>query len=181
MSDWQGVIFQPPPILSTFSFRSGGFGAFLTANRISINAAGTWPAANRALYMPVEVNAPCTAYQMAFVVSVQSGNCDVGIYDELGNRLVSAGSTAVGVAGVQVVDIADTVLAPGVYFLAMNVDNTTASVNRASGGGTADEYRCAGVQQQAVGAVALPNPATFANPASIYAPLLMVSTYQATI
>lgn len=130
--------------------------------------------------MPFEVQATCTAFQIGFIVAVQSGNLDVGIYDIVGpNRLVSKGSTAVAAAGVQVVDITNTTLTPGAYFLAMCVDNTTASFNTYVL--TALLYQAAGVQQQAVGAVTLPDPATFANPASAYCPLMFVSTGQATI
>jgi hypothetical protein len=84
--------------------------------------------------------------------------------------LSSAGSTAVAVAGFQLVDITDVALKVGVYFLAMCVDNVTASFLRSSL--TAVVAQVCGVQQQAVGAVTLPNPATFANPASNYVPVL---------
>lgn len=138
------------------------------------SAGGTWPAANRALYAPFIVEVAVTAYQMAFEVVTQSGNCDVGIYDELGNRLVSSGSTAVAVAGLQAIDITDTLLTPGVYYMAMNVDNTTASVMRSSST-PALLLRVLGAQQQAVGAVTLPDPAVFANPASAYFPSLSIA------
>jgi len=116
---------------------------------------------------------------MAFIVSTQSGNCDVGIYDELGNRLVSSGSTAVGVAGIQVIDIADTALTPGVYFLAMNVDNTTALFNSSSTP-TGLQLQTCGMQQQALGSVTLPSSATFANPAAAFLPALFAAM-EATI
>lgn len=178
MSDWQGVGFNPS-VLSTADPRCGGAsGSVLFA--LTLSAGGTWPAANRALYCPVEVSTACTAYQMAIQIAVQSGNLDIGIYDELGNRLVHSASTAVAAAGVQVVNITDTVLNPGVYFLALNVDNTTASVFR-NGTTTALTLNSWGLQQQAVGAVTLPDPATFANPASAYVPAIYVSTYQSTI
>lgn len=134
--------------------------------------ASTWPSANRAIYIPFIVVQITTAYVMAFQVAVQSGNCDVGIYTEQGVRLVSAGSTAVGAAGFQSINITDTVLTPGVYYMAMNCDNTTASFRAALS--SALGIQGCGVQQQAVGAVALPDPATFANPASTYCPGLVV-------
>lgn len=140
----------------------------------SFTAGGVWPAANRAIYVPFMVDQVVTAYQMAFEVITQSGNCDVGIYDVAGNRLVSKGSTAVAAAGFQSIDITDTVLAPGVYFMAMNVDNTTASFTRSSAVSAVYQQVC-GMQQQAVGAVTLPDPATFANPASAYIPMFGVA------
>jgi hypothetical protein len=96
----------------------------------ALSTAAVWPAANRAIYIPFELEVPATAYKMAFVVGTQSGNYDAGIYDELGNRLVSMGSTAVPAAGVAVADIADTALEPGTYFMALNIDNVIAAVSR---------------------------------------------------
>lgn len=135
----------------------------------TFTAGGVWPAANRALYFPFIVDSVVTAYQMTFEVVTQSGNCDVGIYDERGNRLVSKGSTAVGAAGIQTIDITDTALSPGLYYMALNVDNITASFTRSSSI-QAVWLRVMGVQEQAVGAVTLPDPATFANPTSAYVP-----------
>jgi hypothetical protein len=171
MPDGPGVLFHPQAIsVATFGPTSDLGDAALMCGT-TWTAATAWPAANRALYMPVRIEMPMTVFKMAFIVGVQSGNCDVGIYDEKGNRLVSAGSTAVAAAGFQSVDIADTLLAPGIYFLAMNCDNTTATFNKANGVPALLEQIC-GMQQQAVGAVALPNPATFANPATAYIPAL---------
>jgi hypothetical protein len=138
-----------------------------------------WPTANLAIYMPFYLERPALAQKMAVQVAIQSGNCDVGIYDEKGNRLVSMGSTAVAVAGLQVFDIADTWLKPGTYFMAMCVDNITASFWRISTTSNA-LGRMFGLQQQAVGAVTLPNPATFAAYAQQYVPALAVA-FGATI
>lgn len=123
-------------------------------------SAGVWTTASTALYMPITISAPLLAQQMAVDVSVQAGNLDLGIYTENGTRLVSAGSTAVGAAGVQAVNIADTWLAAGTYFVAMNCDSGTASFVGYSI--QMNQTRSSGIMEQAVGAVALPSPATFA-------------------
>jgi hypothetical protein len=123
-------------------------------------AANIWTTANTAVYMPFTIQSPMLAQKMAVDVSVQSGNLDLGIYSEKGARLVSMGSTAVAVAGLQVADIADTWLPAGTYFAAMNCDNITASFFGLSTLVTL--ARSGGLLQQAVGAVALPSPATFA-------------------
>jgi hypothetical protein len=48
-----------------------------------------------------------------------SGNMDVGIYDYAGTRLVSSGSTAQsGTSAFQDFDITDTLLGPGIFYLA---------------------------------------------------------------
>lgn len=176
MSDWPAVVFGPP-VVSTADARSGQLGGFLMARFTSTAAA--WPSANRALFMPVEVQSTCTAYQMCFEVGTQSGNLDVGIYDEQAKRLVSSGSTAVAAAGVQVVDITNTVLTPGVYFLAMSVDNTTATFRKAAI--APPQVQALGVQQQGLASVTLPDPATFANPLGTYVPLVSASVMQAVI
>jgi hypothetical protein len=131
-----------------------------------------WPSANLALYIGCTIDRPMLAQKIGVQVGTQSGNLDVGIYDERGNRLVSMGSTAVAAAGLQVLDIADTWLEPGTYFVAMCVDNTTAAFHRLS---IATSFaRALGVQQQAVGAVTLPNPATFATMTQSYVPAISV-------
>ncbi len=145
------------------------------------SAAGssTWPAVDRAIYVPVWVETEYVATTFSLQVAIQSGNLDVGIYDEKGNRIVSKGSTAVG-TGLQTVDLtasvtgtASPLLAPGIYFLAMCCDNTTASFVRILP--TTQAQEICGVQQQALGSVTLGATATFANPASAYVPIISVA------
>src|SRR5262245_52265293 len=100
MADWPGSL-QALYGLSTIDVASGGAAADIYVTRITANATNTWPSANLAIYIPVLVQSTMTAYQIVFVVGTQSGNCDVGIYDELGNRIVSKGSTAVAASGFQ--------------------------------------------------------------------------------
>lgn len=166
---------HPSNQIHVYALDSLGYAALISG---FTSASAVWPAANRALYIPFIVTEEVTAYQMIFEVAVQSGNLDVGIYNEQATRLVSSGSTPVGGAGIQVVNITDTVLKPGVYFMAMCVDNITASFVRSSISSVV-WLNALGVQQQAVGAVTLPDPATFANPASGYVPILAVTTNSA--
>ena len=84
------------------------------------------------MFLPFTVLTSVTVTTIRIHIQTQSGNLDVGIYDSSLTRLVSLGSTAVGAAGAQVCDIADTALAAGRYYFAMAVDNTTASVIRAT-------------------------------------------------
>jgi hypothetical protein len=172
MPDWPAAVQFPPRTITTESLscgwgaNNGGLGSF--------NTAAVWPAANRAIYESFSVETTITVTGMMLNVSVQSGNLDVGIYDINAARLVSKGSTAVAVAGPQLVDITDTELTPGVYFMAMCVDNVVASFNR-EGNTDIQTLRTCGVQEQAVGAVTLPNPATFANPSATYLPFLSLA------
>jgi len=172
MGDWP----RDTTLSRTTITNAGGLGCIAGQNNLA-SAAGmgsaVWPAANRAIFVAFDVEVPSLAQRMFFNVVTQSGNYDIGLYTESGARLVSVGSTAVPAGGFANVDIADTALAPGTYFMALCVDNTTASFTRT--GPAAELLRVCGVQQQALGAVTLPNPATFANPASAYMPLLGVS------
>jgi hypothetical protein len=129
-----------------------------------------WPSANLALYVPVRVGRRVTVYQMSWEVGAQNGNCDVGIYTEDGTRLVSAGSTAVGAAGLQVFNITDTVLGPGMYYLA-SVLSTVTTATILSGAPPIPHCRLSGCRQQAT-ALPLPATATFANYGVAYVPRL---------
>lgn len=174
MGDWPATLteIQNQPI-TTLGLASLVGDASIIMGGVATGAA--WGSANRALYIPFMVEQSFTAAQIAFEVTVQSGNCDVGIYGLDGTRLVSKGSTAVGGVGIQIIDITDTPLAPGVYYLAMNIDNTTANIVQSNTSGMAALWRVCGVQQQAVGAVTLPNPATFAAPAGNNMPFLTLT------
>src|SRR5215471_7342956 len=143
-------------------------GQLLLALHASCTSA-VWSTANTAVYSPITVQAPFLAQKIGISVGTQSGNLDVGLYTEQGVRLVSMGSTAVGAAGMQVLDIADTWLNAGSYFLAMNCDNVTAAFLQQT---QQPLFRVCGILQQAVGAVALPATATFANYASKRVPLM---------
>lgn len=150
------------------------FGDFcdLTAQGYA-NTAAVWTA-NRAVYQPVLVEVPCTVFQIQVTVSTQAGNLDVGIYQmESLKRIVSKGSTAVAAAGFQALDITDTYLVPGWYFLAFCCDSSTA-VFRNSGVAAAAARAC-GFAEQAVGAVTLPDPAVPAAYATACAPQIIAS------
>lgn len=180
MSDWPGTTFVRP-FVCTVDSRSGMLGSTLVYGKTAVTTTTVWGAANRAIYVPVEVQQPVTIYQLCITVGTQSGNVDVGVYDEQGKRIVSAGSTACAAAGIQVVNVTDTYLVPGVYFLALSCDNTTAAFLTTSATPALAQVQALGLQQQALGSVTLPDPATFANPASPVVPWIYASTMQATI
>lgn len=143
-------------------------------------ASAAWPASSRAIFQPFEVQVPSIAKQIAFVVgATSSGNIDVGIYDLGGNRLVSKGSTAMSAStnAIQVIDITDTLLQPGVYYAALAVDNTTGTTFRWN---PATQQLTAFGVQQAASAFVLPTTVTYANPASAYLPDVAVAL-QATL
>lgn len=135
-------------------------------------ATAAWPSASRAIFLPLEIQESITvAYAGVNNGGTVSGNFDVGIYSFAGSLLVSSGSTAqAGTSDVQNVNLADTLLTPGVYYLALVLDNTTGTVIRWNSLST-QWLTVAGVQEMA-SAFPLPSTATFANPSSAYLPSL---------
>ncbi len=135
-----------------------------------------WSTANTALFVPFCVYQPFIAKTMGvYNGTVVAGNVDVGIYDDQGNRIVSKGSTVqAGTSALQTFDITDTTLQPGSYFMALNLDNATATVFRWTStlAGTAAGF---GVYSQAVGAITLPATATFSVGLGGFIPVVCVS------
>jgi len=139
-------------------------------------SAAVWPQASAAVYIPFQVIIPWKVNSFAFRVNTQSGNCDVGIFDEGGTCLVAKGATVVGAAGLQVVDLSASVsrgtagvqLGVGTYYMAMSVDNITASVFRIANV-QVPVLRACGLRQQ-TSAYPLPATATFATLGNNYCP-----------
>lgn len=184
MSDW------PIEVLGC-----GGYGPLSTAGEGSpvaealsnagsiFTAAAAWGTANTAVYVPIVIGVATTVHQLAWINGATvAGNVDVGIYARAGNRLVSSGSTAQsGVSVPQVVDIANTALAPAQYFLAMVADDATATYVRGGGSSSSPLCRASGMAMQA-SAFPLPATANFAGFAlALACPLLMGSTENAVI
>lgn len=140
-------------------------------------AAAAWPSNNLAIYVPFVLDQPKTAKQMFWENGAANGNTDVGIYDALGNRLVNLGSTA-NAGTIQVGNIADTFLTPGLYYAAMAV-STTVTETVWSAVVPATHLRACGCQQQAT-ALPLPTTATFAVVSNAYLPMIGIS-FQATM
>jgi hypothetical protein len=135
----------------------------------ALTSTGVWPAANRAIYVPFMVFTPITAVKM-FTVNdgVASGNIDVGIYDKGQNRLVSMGPTGMsGTNAIQTFDIADTLLEPGAYYMAMSCSSGTASFNRAAP--ALGLCSALGILSQS-SAGTLPSPGVFAAAQDAYLP-----------
>lgn len=134
---------------------------------------GSWNiGANLGVFVPILVRSQTTVYKMVWQNgTVVSGNLDVGIYDSERNRLVSLGSTAQsGVSSVQVGDIADTTLAPGLYYFAMTVDNqATATYQRSS---VSNSVLITSGMAQMASAFPLPATATFTRFGFTYIPYI---------
>jgi hypothetical protein len=132
---------------------------------VAATASATWVAANRAFYYPVRVVRPLIV-QRAFIVcgATASGAFDLGIYDRTGVRITSTGSQAqVSTNAAQAVDLTDTLIGPGVFYVAVVMDNTTGTVFSRTE--NTPFMRFAGVYTEN-SAFPLPATATFATPAS---------------
>lgn len=126
----------PPPVLSTFHLDCMGAKQITGVGTGSLMSAASavFPLANSAVLHPFKLCDWATAYQLLLHIgATTSGNVDIGIYDSQGNRIVSSGSTAAGIINtLQQFNIADTVLSPGDYFLAVGCDNITCTMFRDS-------------------------------------------------
>ena len=126
------------------------------------SAATTYPVANQAYYVPVAVRQRVVVRKLWVAVgSTATGNLDVGVYDAVGVRIVSAGSTAKTSDTEQVVDVTDTTIGPGLYYMALNCSNNTDTFFMDSNS-SAPTLGGIGVLSEAVGSVTLPATATWA-------------------
>lgn len=150
-----------PPIINPYNGGAMRLDQNLHLPSASFAAAGsvTWPTANKAIAYPFLVSKTYNVKKLwCFNGSAVSGNVDMAIYTAAFARVVSIGSTAqAGTSVFQEFDIADTDLTPGLYYAALNCDNTTSTFIM---GPTlsASIMKMSGVMEQAVGAVTLPNP-----------------------
>jgi len=139
--------------------------ALLGLNNVTAFTSTAWPGANIAIFVPVLVASPLVVYKLVAGGGVTTaGNFDIGIYDALGNKIVSSGATAKTASVEHVVDIADTPIGPGLYYLAMSADGTNNYILCTPSGTSPvplQKARLAGTLQMAA-AYPLPATATFA-------------------
>jgi hypothetical protein len=134
-------------------------------------ASVAWPAANRAIYIPVVLHVPMTIDRLALYQGGTLGsNFDVGVYEAVSKaKLVSTGSTAQGGSPniLTIVTVTTTFLARGLYFLAVALNGTgqTFRFRPAQGFLTG-----VGVREQAT-AFPLPATASFAVMSAGYLPM----------
>ena len=136
-----------------------GMGSTVTTG---VMASATWPANNLAIYFPVSLEELTQVAQFWCVNgAVASGNVDMGLYAADGTRLSSIGSTAQsGTSTLQVFDVADLVLSPGWYYVALALSSTVGTILAATLANAA-LGRIGGLLEE-TSAFALPATATFA-------------------
>lgn len=165
------VVVPPRPTVTITPFSIESIGLSMGSP-----ASGAYPASNRAIYIPFRIEIDITVAKLFCLNgATASGNIDMGIYRGNGERVITTDSIAqVGTNVIQEFGIADTKLAPGSYYLAVAMDNTTGTLFRVQTGNL-QQLRPTGVAQQAA-AFALPSSFTLAAIASNYLPIIGLTT-----
>jgi hypothetical protein len=136
-------------------------------------ASAVWPAANRAIYLPVMLEEPIrlVTTQVQNGTAAVAGSWDIGIYTVDGTRLGSTGVIAQsGVNAPQTINFAAPVFVDrGVSYIALMATSASTSVYRFAGGAAGD-YLVWGAYQEATGGT-LPATATFASNTTAFMPM----------
>lgn len=150
---------------------SFAIGTEMAAHAFAAPASATWPTANKALYIPFWLPESVTLTQLFWHNGATvSGNVDAAVYAEDGTRKISTGSTAQATINViQSVNVADTALTAGRYYLALAMDNTTGTIFCWSS--SAQLSKSFGLAEQ-TSAFALPATATLATITTTRLPLV---------
>ena len=171
MSDFPSPLVLPDPLVTITLSSMCSLGAVA----YPAIASAAWPTANKALFIPFKLTRPITATQMfVYNGTTAQDNFDLGIYSVDGTRLVSAGATVQANASViQVVNITDTLLGPGLFYMACAFEGTTSTVIRTTL--TASKGKIAGITEMA-NAYPLPAVATFATLTTSVLPIIGLTT-----
>lgn len=138
------------------------FNAGPLAVAYTIATAITLPANDTVVYVPITVSFTVVALKLWICSgSTATGNFDLGLYSQDGTRLVSKGGTnAKPGTDEAVLDVTDTTITPGLYYMAMVGSNTTDTW----GGYAPAAPHCAGagVLTESAGSTAVPATASWA-------------------
>lgn len=96
----------------------GGIGTGMINMGLAAPATAAWPTANKAIYIPFTIERQVTVFQVGWHNGTSpAGTREVGVYR--GNtKLISGAATGTTASVVQLVNVTDTVLTPGQYWLA---------------------------------------------------------------
>lgn len=148
-------------IFDPFAYRNSAFGQYWAAAGVGYTSTAN-TTSNTAVIVPFSSWADMTVLKIGWLNSSSTtGNTCVAIYKSDLTRLVTTGSTANATHSVvQWVDVADTVMPAGNYYVAVNHSTTGANemVGYSATNMIIGTATLCGIQQQAVGATALPDP-----------------------
>jgi hypothetical protein len=156
------------------SIGQSGSGPVLLNTAQTATTSATWPAANRILYIPVVVEEGASIFQFwTYNGSTAAGSIDVGIFNSSLAKVISSGAVSQsGTSTLQLFDVADTPITPGLYYLGLSETDNTSTFLRSSANFVA--LAAEGVLQEG-GSGTLPATATPVAPASSYLPLFGAS------
>lgn len=140
-------------------------GVELVSTVNGVAASATW-IANRTIYIPWYVQEPCTVTEGFWLNgATQNGNAQVGVYDSTSGlvpgALIVAGTAALASGGantIQAPALTDTLIRPGLKWIAFNGTSSTGTFFRVSSG-TVAQLRSFGVMSETL-AGGLPATAT---------------------
>lgn len=125
------VLNRPLPLHITSIGRWNNFVTIASFQAAANFGNATWPASNRAVYVPMTIPARFTVARfMVCNGSTVAGNLDVGLYNANGSRLISTGTTAqAGTTQVQYIDVTNQSFPAGNYYLALVLSDTGGRVS----------------------------------------------------
>jgi hypothetical protein len=151
-------------------------GAEMVSGIAAAPATAVYSAANRAHFIPLYIPRTVVVHRMWVLNGTSvSGTIDMGIYSETGTKIVSkgGGDNQTGANAIQFLDITDTELARGTYYMAISMSNNVGHVLRIQPG-IADLLKAYGIAIMDT-AHALPATATLADPTSSYVPMFGIA------
>jgi hypothetical protein len=160
MGDWPGDIRQWGGQTQTITPHDPwSLGYMISQASTTSPASQTWQATNRALFVPFRLPLQKTVFRIMVGCGATAGNFDAGIYDEWGNLIVSTGSTAKATSSEVIVNIADTPIGPGLFYMALATNGVTAMIGQV--GSILSFTQALGIRMME-SAFPLPDPVTFA-------------------
>lgn len=146
--------------ISTFSEEAKGVHNLVLSNSF---ASAAFPAANLGVFFPITLRYSVLLQQFFWYNgSTATGNIDIGIYTEDGTKIISSGNTGqTGTSVLQLVNVTDTQLGVGNYYLALASSSASSTFFSTTQSG-ARFAQSLGIYQQA-SASPLPATATFAS------------------
>lgn len=134
----------------------------------------TWPASDLALYVPFVLQRFFLALKMSCTNgTTRDSQAYLGIYDWEGNKIVDANTAQTGAASnsVLTIDITDTELAPGAYWMAMMLSGGTPGGSLTTTGPSLLSLISSGIREEATGGT-LPDPMTPVDVGQQYVPYI---------
>jgi hypothetical protein len=156
-------IARPPTVKRLLGTHSPEFTTAAQVALAGTNTSAPWFAANKPIAVPFVLAMPVTVLEFGWVngSGTMTDSFDIGIYSTSWTRLISTGGTTrSGVSVAQWVNVTDTVILPGRYYLVMSGNGITA--NQLQGFSTvgANVWAQVGCLDSTTDAYPLPDPLT---------------------